>query len=265
MLTELVQKYWRTIKFGSAALAASAALSFSAKSEAHEIAVHKWITAQAVEYIERNAGKIQKMELGTDGETYQKVPLGSRRFNQMLTEFKQYLPEMLDGVADEDSLTISKCNPKKKMTGPRFFRHFYNPTNKAGYCQNVDVNKCIPFENALAWTGLNNDGNNNEFFGKNNKNNGCDYFDVYTTTEYNPEDNRSYEKKMKDAYFKHAHIFHLIQDLTLPEHTHGEAHGHFSMRLPVGTTTIKFTMEIVRQFGLEAYCAKTLFIQWMNI
>ncbi|MBS3137023.1 hypothetical protein J4232_01195 [Candidatus Woesearchaeota archaeon] len=204
MLTDIINNCWKTLKYSIAALAATFAINISS-AKAHEILVHEWITEQAVEYI------CQKPD-----------------YKEICDEVKPMLAILKEGVADEDALFPSmnkstgyngSCNVPGD-TRTRFFYHFLRPIDGKGYFNWTPI-ASHQFENVIIW-------------GLDNKNNLCDFQDSITL----------YQLDKKRSYFALAHVLHLVQDVTLPEHTNLEAHAFVA---PYGIITIN-------QFGFEHYC-----------
>ncbi|MBI5392524.1 hypothetical protein HZA96_01520 [Candidatus Woesearchaeota archaeon] len=209
MLTTIINNCWRTIKYSAIALTATLVMQTAKPAKAHEINVHQWITEQAVEYI------CQKQE-----------------HKKICDEIKPMLAILKEGVADEDSIfpAMNKSVDYNAMcniagdTRTRFFNHFFRPIDNKGYLNSSPI-ASHQFKNAMDW-------------GLNDKYNLCDLEDSI----------RLYQQNKKRAYFALAHVLHLVQDVTLPEHTNLEAHAFIA---PAGFV-------ITNQFGFEHYCDITL-------
>lgn len=100
----------------------------------------------------------------------------------------------MDGAEDED-------------TAPRWLNHFYRPTDERGYYLPVT----IPLvgrkgwqQSALKWGGVKNPSND------------YDYFDALNV----------YQTDRTQAYYILGHVLHLVEDTSLPEHTHLECHAN---------------------------------------
>jgi subtilisin family serine protease len=123
---------------------------------------------------------------------------------QIYTELSQYIDELKDGAEHEDctfynAYDIYGCYKpiceRERDVSLRYLRHFYRPIDKAAYDDG--------YANAYEW-------------GYDNSVNSYDWNDAI----------KQYKNGLKEeAYFSLGHVLHLIEDVSLPEHTHLEFHG----------------------------------------
>lgn len=107
-----------------------------------------------------------------------------------------YRDAVLDGAQDEDDLFLDGDGDGSTL---RLMRHFFRPTDSAGL-----VYGDRQFENSYDWGGTANDINI------------WDYQDALAYYRNGDPDR---------AYYAIGHVVHLIQDATVPAHTHLDDHG----------------------------------------
>ncbi len=220
-ITRLINNCKTTIAITAATFALTLATPKQAK--AHEINVHQWITEQAVDYICKK-----------------------KEYKEVCTEIKPLTEILKEGVVDEDTTfpAMNKatdyhatCNPPRD-TRTRFFKHFLRPIDGKGYF-NWTPTVSHQFENAMQW-------------GLKNPNNLCDLENALAIYNKKTDNKEQQNQNKKRAYYALAHVLHLIQDVTLPEHTQLEAHAY------IGSGIRPQDIVILNQFGFEHYADITL-------
>ena len=109
-----------------------------------------------------------------------------------IDEIRGHLDDLIDGVIDEDvdyPITI----------GYRSSNHFYRPTDERG------------LDSPINWSAV----NSYQWGGQSNSDNSYDWEDALQFYRQNQKD---------DAYHALGCVIHLIQDLTVPAHTHLDIH-----------------------------------------
>ncbi|MBI2560020.1 MAG: hypothetical protein HYW14_02675 [Planctomycetes bacterium] len=161
----------------------------------YSVEVHRWITRQAVQFLkDRTNNQALKDELNNtivhDG-------------NGDLGPIEKSLA---NGAQDEDCPTFDDPLRVCPDFVWRWLRHFYRPTDGKGY-KWLGTWK----DSALVWA-----------LGGIKDTNSYNWYDAIK--DYMSCDYGSYCDK-GDAYYALGHVLHLIEDMSLPEHTHLECHA----------------------------------------
>jgi uncharacterized protein (TIGR03382 family) len=109
----------------------------------------------------------------------------------------EHIESFVDGVEDEDNVLLDGDDDPTTL---RVMRHFYRPTDNEG----LTMEAFGHFPSSYDWAAVPNDQN-----------------------EWGYDDALRYfqEGDTDKAYFAIGHVVHLIQDATVPAHTHLDAHG----------------------------------------
>ncbi len=111
-------------------------------------------------------------------------------------ELLEYLDRLVDGAEHEDDLILDGDDDPTTL---RVERHFYRPTDGAGLAMDDEQ-----FPSSYAWGVLPSEGNQWGW---------DDAMEAYRKGD------------LEEAMFALGHVVHLVQDLTVPAHTHLDVHG----------------------------------------
>lgn len=110
-------------------------------------------------------------------------------------------PERPLSVSEEDQLVQGSIDEDQ---GYRFMRHFYDPVHRTGLTFLSSANYDMPWSSSLDWG-----------TGKDPENQGFTWADAVTLYK---------DGKKNEAFRVLGHVAHLVEDLTVPDHTRDDPH-----------------------------------------
>ena len=202
--------------------------------------VHRWITIQAINFLKQKTIGYNEI---VDNAIYRNL--------------------IIDGSVDEDDVEIIReIGPDTVIYQWRYNNHFYRPTDWKGL--NIFANESDPIElvsydkfeatpgdDKNPWNPARNEPNcrnQNSFEWGAQQNEDNDY-DWYDALNYYKSNNKP------AAYYALGHVLHLIEDLTVPAHTHLDIHIGKEILNIIGFS-IKFDEEDYEDYMLESVASE---------
>ncbi len=187
-------------------------MTFSSQAFAYEVGTHAYLTSDITNFYNKNFSE-----------------------NKISDELKAYL---IDGSRREDDI-------------PRWMNHFYDPVNNRGLSYDAAIDPAVnlgTWEESKKWAGDENNQNKLTYKVPATIASILTAFEQNKLSDISSETDFTWQKAIEywikgdkeKAMFALGHILHLIEDVSVPDHTRNDPHPNDS---PYEKWTSKFTLE----------------------